>query len=66
MKLCKVRRLRQDKKTYAFFLEEQKAYDTGWSNGLWFKLWDMGVKQRMWHVIKKMYESSRSAVLLDG
>ena len=29
-------------------------------------LWDMGVKGRMWRVIKKMYMSSRSAVLLDG
>ena len=26
----------------------------------------MGVKERMWHVIKKMYESSKSAVLLEG
>ena len=26
----------------------------------------MGVKGRMWHVINKMYRSSRSAVLLEG
>ena len=26
----------------------------------------MGVKQRMWRVIKKMYESSKSAVHLEG
>ena len=26
----------------------------------------MGVKGRMWRVIKKMYMSSRSAVLLEG
>ena len=31
-----------------------------------YKLWDMGVKGRMWRVIKKMYESSKSAVLLEG
>ena len=31
-----------------------------------YKLWDMGVKGRMWHIIKKMYESSKSAVLLEG
>ena len=30
-----------------------------------YKLQDMGVKGRMWHVIKKMYESSKSAVLLE-
>ena len=56
-------RLREGKKTYAFFLD---AYDTVWRNGLWVKLWDLGVRGRMWRVIKRMYEASRSAVLLDG
>ena len=27
---------------------------------------DLGVKGRMWRVIKKMYDVSRSAVLLEG
>ena len=35
-------------------------------DGLWVKLWDMGVKGRMWRVIKNMYEASRSAILLEG
>ena len=56
-------RFREDKETYAFFLDVQKAHDTVWRNGLWLKLWDMGVKGRMWHVI---YEASRSTVLLEG
>ena len=59
-------RLREDKKTFAFFLDIQKAYDTVWHDGLWYKLWDMGVQGRMWRVIKKMYMPSRSAVLLEG
>ena len=59
-------RLREDKKTYALFLDIQKAYDSVWHDGLWYKLWDMGVKGRMWRVIKKMYESSKSGVLLEG
>ena len=42
------------------------AYDSVWHDGLWHKLWDMGVKGRIWHVIKKMYESSKSVVLLEG
>ena len=59
-------RLREGKKTYAFFLDVQTAYDTVWHNGLSVKLWDLGVRGRMWQVIKRMYEDSRSAVLLDG
>ena len=37
-------RFREDKETYAFFLDVQKAYDTVWRDGLWLKLWDTGVK----------------------
>ena len=57
---------REDKGTYAFFLDVQKAYDTVWRDGLWLKLSDMGVEGRMWRVIKKMYEASRSTALLEG
>ena len=34
-------RLREGKKTYAFFLDVLKAYDTVWRNGLWVKLWGL-------------------------
>ena len=37
-----------------------------WRNGLWYKLWGMGVRGKMWRVIKKMYEGSKSMVFLDG
>ena len=57
------RSLREDEPIYAFV---QKAYDTVWRDGLWLKLWDTGVKGKMWRVVKGMYEVSRSAVLLDG
>ena len=59
-------RLMEDKKTYELFLDIQKAYDSVWLDGLWYKLWDMGVKGRMWRVIKKMYEFSKSVLLLAG
>ena len=59
-------RLKEGKKTFSFFLDIQKAYDSVWRNGLWLKLWNMGVKGKMWRVIKTMYNSSRSAVLLEG
>ena len=36
-------RLKENKKTYAYFLDIRKAYDSVWCDGLWYKLWDMGV-----------------------
>ena len=44
----------------------QKAYDIVWRDGLWLKLWDMGVKGKMWRVVKGMYEVSRSGVIRWG
>ena len=58
--------LKEGKKTFSFFLDIQKAYDSVWCNGLWLKLWNMGVKGKIWRVIKTMYNSSRSAVRLEG
>ena len=58
--------LREDKQTYAFFLDIRKAYDTVQHDGLWYKLWDMGVKGKMWWIIKDMYKESRSVVFLEG
>ena len=57
-------RLREGKQTYAFFLDVQKAYDTVWRDGLWVKMWDMGVRGKLWRVVRRMYDVSRSAVLL--
>ena len=39
---------------------------TLWHDGLWLKLWEMGVRGKVWRVIKQMYEFSRSAVFLEG
>ena len=47
-------RLKEGKETYAFFLDVQKAYDSVWRNGLWLKLWEFGVREKMWRTIKRM------------
>ena len=45
-------RLKDGKKT---FYDIQIAYDSVWDNSLWLKLWNMGMKGKMWRVIKIMY-----------
>ena len=58
--------MKESKRTFAFFLDVQKAYDTIWWKDLWLNLWEHGVKGKMWRVIKGMYQTSRSALLLEG
>ena len=48
--------MREEKHTYAFFLDVQKAFDIVWHDGLWFKVWELGIRGRMWRVIKNMYD----------
>ena len=52
--------------TYCFFLDVQKVYDTVWRNGLWKKLWEIGIRGNMWRMVERMTECARIAVMLDG
>ena len=56
-------RMREGQSTYAFFKDIRKAFDTVWHDGLWFKLWELGVRCRMW---RAMYDITQSSVLLEG
>ena len=51
---------------YCFFLNVRKGYDTVWRNGLWEKLWEIGIRGKMWRTMTSITECARSAVMLDG
>jgi hypothetical protein len=57
-------RIRTGKVTYAGFIDVKKAYDTVWRAGLWKRLWEEGVRGKMWRVVKGMYQTVESAVLV--
>ena len=38
--------------TYCFFLDVRKAYDTVCRNGLWKKMWEIGIRGKMWRMMK--------------
>ncbi len=59
-------RQRMKQATYVFFLDLRKAYDTVWREGLLYKLWQLGIRGRMWHYINALYTTSRRVVRSDG
>ena len=53
---------KNDKKVYACFVDFQKAYDTIWRNGLFYKLMKYGFSQKIIFLLKSMYDRVVSAV----
>jgi hypothetical protein len=56
----------EDKATYCAFIDVKKAYDRVWRDGLWKRLWDAGVRGKMWRIIKNMYQEVKSCVMVEG
>ena len=54
--------IKEGKSTYAFFLDVKKAYDTVWRDGLWHKMWEMGINGKMWGVVRSLYVINRSCI----
>ena len=58
--------LSDGKKLYCAFVDYEKAFDTVWRKGLWFKLLNQGIKGRCFKVIVNMYDGIKSFVEKDG
>ena len=59
-------RLRDGKRTFLCFIDIKKAYDRVWRDGLWARLADIGVRGKMWRIIRMMYSSTSSSVFAGG
>ena len=55
--------LERHSKVYACFLDTRKAFDTVWHNGLFYKLFNFGIKSKMWRLMKNCYEENESCVV---
>merc|ERR1711994_1087705 len=44
----------------------KKAFDSIWRNGLWVKLWHMGIKGKFWRVIKYFYRKTCLKIRING
>jgi hypothetical protein len=54
------------KATFCAFIDVRKAYDRVWRDGLWKRLWEAGVKGKMWRVLRALYKEVKSCVMVDG
>ena len=57
-------RLQEGKKTFSFFLDMKKAYDTVWRDGLWYRMWEMGIQGKLC-VIRSIYNVNQSFIYLS-
>ena len=61
-------RLQEGKKTFCFFLDIKKVYDTVWRDRLWYRMWEMVIQGKLWCVIRNIYiyNVNSSCVFLNG
>ena len=53
-------------KLFLGFLDVAKAYPSVWRKGLWYRLWEVGVRGRMWRVLRTLYSKCEVAVRVGG
>ena len=54
--------LSQKGRLYCAFVDLQKAFDSVYLNGLWFKLYKLGIDGKLLRVIRDMYDKVKSCV----
>lgn len=52
--------------TFSLFLDFRKAFDTVCHTSLWRRLWEVGVRGHLLHVIKELYADLQTCVLVNG
>ena len=60
--LVEILQNRGKKGTFCCFIDVKKAFDRVFRAGLWEKIADVGVKGKMWRVLKAIYASVESCV----
>ena len=57
--------LERGSKVYACFLDSPKAFDTVWMDGLFYKLYNPGIKGKTWRLLRKWYGKLSSCVWVN-
>lgn len=52
--------------TFVAFLDVASAYDTVWWDGLWARLWDVGIRGTLLRILQDWYAGNVSRIVLGG
>jgi Reverse transcriptase (RNA-dependent DNA polymerase) len=55
----------EKKDTYVLFVDTYKAFPTVWQDGLFHKLWEKGVRGKMFRVLHNLYQGANRVVSHD-
>ena len=58
--------LENNNKVFVTFLEVSKAYDTVWTDGMFFKLHEMGLKGKIWRLMCRGYVDFKCSVRIEN
>ena len=58
--------LEKHDKVFVSFLDVSKAYDTVWTDGLFFQLNKMGINGKLWRLMYRAYIGFKSQVRIEG
>lgn len=50
---------------YVVLMDVAKAFDSVWSEGLWYKLYNLGIKGRFWRLMRACYDGFKCNVLVN-
>jgi hypothetical protein len=53
-------------KVFVCLLDNRKAFDIVWHSGLFYRLFELGVKSKLWHLIRNAYSGMTNTVLHKG
>ena len=58
--------LERSSKVFVTFLDVSKAYDTVWTDGLFYQLNEMGIKGKLWRLMYRAYVNFESRVRIEN
>ena len=59
-------RVQQGLAIFVTFLDQKKAFDSLWLDGLFYMLYKKGIRGKLWRVLRAAYTETYTAVLVNG